>query len=131
MEEKKTCYVCPVTMEKHGENKDLPENELEFEYEIGSLAKEKLDMGLIALIEIEDPKDPNKELGLNSVKRTGRVAFISRNIAEQIFDDNTSEDDIAFVSKEVMDGIHELESRTKSKSAEDIPFEEIQEEENE
>lgn len=125
--EKPIAYACPITHQRWGENEFLPEEECEFKFEVMPEIQAKLDSGLCILMEIADPTDSGSDevikVSSNEAERTGRMAFVSKNMLENLFGPGHGDVQQAFVNKEIMDSLEEMSAKlaASKKEVEQIP----------
>lgn len=133
---KPIAYACPLTHHRYGENSELPEEDVEFVFEVLPSIQEKLDAGLCILMEIENPEEVKgsdndvENVDSNKAIRTGRMAFVSKPMMTQLFGDQ-GETNRGFVNKEIMDQLEIMAQKLNPGETEEdgfTPFEELSDE---
>ena len=137
--EKPISKACPITHHRWGGNEELPEDEVEFVFEVMPQVQERLDAGLCLLMEIEIPEeiksseDVVESVDTNSAVRTGRMAFVSKAMMVQLFGEEGANTDRGFINKEIMDQL-EIMAEKAASNLEEVeekytPFQAIEDEE--
>ncbi len=131
--EKPIAYACPITHHRYGDNEHLPEDEVEFKFEIMPEIKAKLDSGLCLLMEVEDPEGLPKDAETGQVEskdaiRTGRMAFVSPQMIQELFGPTDEVVKTAFINKEIMDTLEIMSKKladARALSDDSVEFEEL------
>ena len=123
--EKPIAYACPLTHHRYGDNAELPEDEVDFVFEVMPEIQAKLDSGLSILMEIETPDslgtDEVEQVESNQAVRTGRMAFVSPAMVVKLFGEGNEEVKAAFINKEVMDGLEIMQEKLAQAKLEEKP----------
>ncbi len=118
--EKPISKACPITHHRWGGNEELPEDDVQFVFEVMPQVQERLDAGLCLLMEIENPEEIKsseetvEQINMNSAVRTGRMAFVSKPMMIQLFGEQGAETNRGFINKEIMDQLEVMAEKTAS-----------------
>ncbi len=109
---------CPVCGEHHSHN---TEDSIKYtdNYRLCATHEKMYNKGYIALIAIDDPdisEEKDKILHVNSVKRTGDGALVTRDVFKALFNTVASDISFAFVSQDVIAHLKFIENHQKKEA---------------
>lgn len=115
-------YICPICGKEHESGNLLLDTRLRdkfdkytpTDYAVCDDCQEMIDDDYFALIEVTNSIDNRETLGISDANRTGAILWIKKEVAEDIFNVDIEDFNFAFVDKEVIKLLKDMQGETEN-----------------